>query len=260
VNSPRSSVQIMFDVVHALFMREVKTRFGSSKLGYFWAITQPISHIFLFGGLYYLTGRDSISSQPVVIFLITGIVPWAFFTNTMNQVGNAISANQSLFAYRQVKPIDTFITRGLMEISIFIVVICFLLAICWWWGYDVQPQNFLLVVSAYTSLFMTAFSCGMIIATASLYWDDVRKIIDMIMRPLYFASGIIFSVQVIPTKYWHYFQWNPMMQALDMGRVGFFHGYQSDFYQPLYLVFAPLVITVVAVMLYRINRERYVMS
>ena len=51
-----------------------------------------------------------------------------------------------------------------------------------------------------------------------------------------------------------------MMQALDMGRAGFFHGYQSEFYQPFYLFFAPLVVSVIATMLYRINRERYVMS
>lgn len=250
----------MFDVVHALFMREVKTRFGSSKLGYFWLFAKPVFQIAIFALLYHLTGRTSIAGQPAILFLATGIIPWMLFTNTLKQVSTAVSANKALFAYRQVKPIDTFITRALMEMSLFVAVFGVILALFWWAGYDVQPEHFVVMVAAYLSLFFTAFSLGIIISTAILYWEDTPKIVDMIMRPLFFVSGILFSIQIIPRQYWHYFQWNPMMQALDMGRAGFFHGYQSEFYQPFYLFFAPLVVSVIATMLYRINRERYVMS
>lgn len=250
----------MRDVVHALFMRELKTRFGSSRLGYFWALVEPLFHIGIFAAMYYLTGRDTIAGQPAVLFLMTGIVPWLFFAKTLKQVSSAIGANQALFAYRQVKPIDTFITRALMELSIFFVTYSLLIIIFGWFGYDVQPQDLLIMVGAYTALFFMAVAFGVMVASASLFWQDSGKIVDMVMRPLYFVSGIMFSVQVIPTQYWHYFQWNPMMHMLDMGRVGFFHGYQSEFYQPWYIFSSTLSALVIAVMLYRINRERYVMQ
>jgi capsular polysaccharide transport system permease protein len=34
-------------VVHALIIRETRTRFGDSKLGYGWALLEPIAHILM---------------------------------------------------------------------------------------------------------------------------------------------------------------------------------------------------------------------
>ena len=35
----RTSIQVMRDTVYALMMRELKTRFGARKLGYFWGVS-----------------------------------------------------------------------------------------------------------------------------------------------------------------------------------------------------------------------------
>ena len=53
---PRSSWQIMCDSVHALLMREIKTRFGSNRLGYFWAIAEPIAQAAVLGDVFPLLG------------------------------------------------------------------------------------------------------------------------------------------------------------------------------------------------------------
>ena len=39
----RTPLQIMSATVHALLMRELKTRFGANRLGYFWAIAEPVA-------------------------------------------------------------------------------------------------------------------------------------------------------------------------------------------------------------------------
>ena len=41
----RNSWQIQRAVFLALFIRELKTRFGKYRLGFFWAMIEPIVHI-----------------------------------------------------------------------------------------------------------------------------------------------------------------------------------------------------------------------
>ena len=41
----RTPFEIQKAVVFALFVRELKTRFGKYRLGYVWALLQPIAHV-----------------------------------------------------------------------------------------------------------------------------------------------------------------------------------------------------------------------
>lgn len=40
--TPRSSFQVLRDVTFGLLIRELKTRFGSYRLGYAWALLDPL--------------------------------------------------------------------------------------------------------------------------------------------------------------------------------------------------------------------------
>ncbi|WBA82901.1 hypothetical protein [Endozoicomonas sp. GU-1] len=44
----RSSLQIQWAVIHALMVREMKTRFGDYRLGYAWALLEPLFQILFF--------------------------------------------------------------------------------------------------------------------------------------------------------------------------------------------------------------------
>jgi capsular polysaccharide transport system permease protein len=54
------------------------------------------------------------------------------------------------------------------------------------------------------------------------------------MRPLFFISGIFFSLQDIPEEYWTYLAWNPLLHAVELSRYAAYPGYGnigvSDFY------------------------------
>ena len=57
---------------------------------------------FIFAGLWLAIG----------LTVDIGMLAYFMFQRTATQVMNAISANQALFAYRQVKPADTVLVRG----------------------------------------------------------------------------------------------------------------------------------------------------
>lgn len=69
----------MTHIVQALFLRELKTRFGKNKrLGYFWVIGEPMSHILFFLIIFTVIRARSIPQVPVEMFLVTGFVPFFY--------------------------------------------------------------------------------------------------------------------------------------------------------------------------------------
>jgi len=70
-------------VIHALVIRETRTRFGDAKLGYGWALLEPILHITMLSAVFSLMmqGRPPIGTH-FFVFYFTGLVPYLMFVNS----------------------------------------------------------------------------------------------------------------------------------------------------------------------------------
>lgn len=253
----RSSLQIMRDTVHALLMRELKTRFGSSKLGYFWAIAEPAAQASILAILFTIIGRNSLAGVPVALFLISGVMPFKAFSKTKTQLSNGISSNTALFAYRQVSPIDPILTRLIIELATFFIVYVIILSVMAWLGLDVWPQDLLALIMASLLLVMLAAGIGLCMNSAVLYWKDANKLMGIVTTPLFLISGVLFCATMIPAKYWYLFTWNPIFHAIELSRDAFFASYTTPVGSWGYLAFVSLSFVTVGLMLYRVNRIRF---
>ena len=254
----RAALQIMRDTVHALLMRELKTRFGSSKLGYFWALAEPAAQASIMAILFSLIGRSSLSGVAVALFVISGIMPFKAFSKTLTQLSSGISANKALFAYRQVSPIDPILTRLMIELATFFIVYIVLLGVMAWLGFDVWPQDLLALIAASLLLIILGFGIALCMSSVLLYWQDATKMLAMIMTPMFFISGIFFCATMIPAKYWFLFTWNPVFHAIELSRDAFFVSYTTPVGSWGYLAFVSLSFVTLGLMLYRVNRIRFV--
>lgn len=254
----RSSFQVFIDTVHALLMRELKTRFGSSKLGYFWAIAEPVAQASILAILFTLIGRSSLSGVPVALFLISGVMPFKAFSKTLTQLSVGIQSNTALFSYRQVSPIDPLITRLIIELATFFIVYIIILAVMYWLDFEVWPQDLLALMTASLLLLFLAVGLALCLSVAQLYWQDTSKLLGMVMTPMFFISGIFFCATMIPQQFWYLFTWNPIFHAIELSRDAFFVNYETPVGSWLYLGLLTLGFNVLGLMLYRANRIRFV--
>lgn len=255
----RSSFQIMKDTVFALFIRELRTRFGGNRLGYFWAIAEPAGQAAVFAILFSIIGRESISGVPVPVFLITGLLAFKLFNKLLSQAANAVISNKGLMTYRQVEPIDPVLTRTLIEVVTYFVVLSVLMGLMGWFlGYDIFPDDLLMFLVAIALLIFLALALGLILCSALEFWPDTNRLISVITTPLLFLSGVFYSANMLPQQYWGYLSWNPIFHALEMMREAYFSQYHSGFSDPVYLVELNLVAWVLGLALYKVNRPRFI--
>ncbi|HEN6956346.1 TPA: ABC transporter permease, partial [Escherichia coli] len=118
----RSGFEVQKAAVHALFLRELRTRFGKYRLGYLWAVLEPAAHLLIMLAIFGFFMHRTMPDISFPVFLINGIIPYFIFSNIATRSIGAIEANQGLFNYRPVRPIDTIIARAILEVLIYSIV------------------------------------------------------------------------------------------------------------------------------------------
>ena len=105
------------NVINALILRETRTRFGKHKLGYAWALLEPVMMILTFYLLFTINKRNPPEGMDLLGFLATGIVPYLAFSKCVSQVSQSINGNKGLLFYPQVKPLDVVFARIGLEFT-----------------------------------------------------------------------------------------------------------------------------------------------
>jgi tetratricopeptide (TPR) repeat protein len=93
-------------VIHALIIRETRTRFGDSKLGYGWALLEPVAHILMLSLVFavLMRGRPPIGEEFFII-------PYHMFVHTSSSMTYAIASNGSLLQLPLVGTFDVLMAR-----------------------------------------------------------------------------------------------------------------------------------------------------
>jgi capsular polysaccharide transport system permease protein len=247
----------MCDTVHALMMREIKTRFGANRLGYFWAIAEPIAEVSVMALMFSLIGRNSVANIPVALFILTAMLPFKLFIKLMTQLSSAVNANKALLAYRQVSAIDPVITRIIIELATYLIVYCIIFSFLGWMGFDVLPNDLLKVLAASVLVALIGIGLGLMLCSANSYWKDINKLVGMISLPMMIMSGVMFSATMIPPAYWYLADWNPIFHATELSRDAYFSSYVTPLGSWFYLGTCALVIFSLGLTTFYVNRLRF---
>jgi ABC-type polysaccharide/polyol phosphate export permease/Flp pilus assembly protein TadD len=244
-------------VVHALIIRETRTRFGDSTLGYGWALLEPILHILMLSLVFavLMHGRPPIGTQ-FFIFYYTGIIPYHLFIHTSSSMTYAVTSNGSLLQLPLVTTFDVIIARGLLELVTDLLVAIILLAGFGALGLGTMPDNFAGLFASIAAAWAFGCGCGFINAVINRFCKSWDKIWAQLTRLLYFCSGIFYVPGMMPDWIRDILAWNPVLHAVDWFRSSFFVDYEPHWLDRTFLVTVAGVTLLAGLALERALRRR----
>lgn len=223
----RTSTAITLSVWKGLFLREALSRIFSGRAAWFWLLAEPVFHVLSLIVIFTVIRVRVVGGIDTGVWLMVGMLAFFMFRRTGLQVMNAIDANQALFAYRQVKPIDTVLVRGVLEGLLMIIITGILLTITALFGYSVIPADPLAVLEAFFGLWLLGMGFGLVASVVSRLVPELAQIIKLAMLPLYMLSGVIFPLSAAPQPFRDWLMFNPIAQGLEVVRLGFAPHYHA---------------------------------
>lgn len=258
--APHRSWRIMQDVVFALFLREIKTRFGKYRLGYLWAVLEPLSFVLVLSMIRLLFSNSGIGGIDHPVFYVTGIMPFLFFQHSINVCLHAVDSNIGLFNYQRIRPVDSVLSRVLLEVVITIATGVLLTGILISLGFQFKldnPLGFLLTLFLLAALIL---GLGLLVSVLGGLSNEVQKIVPIFIRPLFFLSGIFFMTADIPRPYQDYLLLNPVLQCIELVRSSMFTNYVTPVQGYGYVTTCALLALFLGLAAYHGNRRRMITS
>jgi lipopolysaccharide transport system permease protein len=202
------------ELAYFLIWRDVKVRYKQTVLGVAWAIIQPLASMLVFA-LFFgrLAGMPS-DGVPYPIFSLAALVPWALFSQGMNQAANSVVGSEELiqkvYFPRLVIPIAA-VGTGVVDF-----LFGFLILIAMMPFYGVLPTVHTLWLPLFVLLALAAsLGVGLWLAALSARYRDVRHLIPFLTQLWLFATPVAYPSSLVPEAWRPLYGLNPMVGAID---------------------------------------------
>ena len=245
-------------VLHALMLREMATRYGRSRLGYVWAVLEPVGFIALLSLVFAQIAHAPPVGRSFPLFYATGYVAFHWFHDISSVVGRSVHVNRPLLAFPAVTPLDTVIARFVLQsltgLAVAIVIFAAILAVT---PDQVRPSPVPLLMA-----FATAAGLGLSVGLFNVWAFALSRTWELawglISRPLFLISCVFFSYWSLPLHIRDALWWNPLVHVAGSMRAGFYPGYEATHVSPSYVLAVAAGLALVGLMGLRLAPGRVV--
>jgi capsular polysaccharide transport system permease protein len=247
----RSDFSVAVSVWKALFLREATGRLAGGRAAWIWLLLEPAAHIIFMMVVFGVIRHQVRHDANIEVFVLVGVWGFLLVRNVAQRGMEAISANQALFSYRQVTPVDTVLVRATVEAflnTIVGAVLLVALALC---DIDVRPHDPLQVMWSAFLLWSFGLGLGLIFSVVGTLLPGVGKLIRIAFTPMYFLSAVMYSAAGLPRGMRSVVLMNPIAHGLEAMRSGWFAGYRGEAHIRMeFLAFWALVTILLGLALY----------
>ena len=236
VRRPGNALAVRWRVVYAIVLRDIRTRFGHTRLGYLWAILEPVSHLMTLGSVFFLlnTAPPPVGDN-LFLFYITGLLPFLMFAHVSQELMGSSASSTMLFMLPAVRRTDAMAAQALRQLGTELCVELLIFGAAGLGGLQAMPADLLTCMTALLALWLLAVGVGSINMVVVGLFPSYATFYDAVIRLLYFGSGIYYSPIAMPDWVRAYLVWNPVLQAIEYFRSGFFPQYQPHWLDMNYL-------------------------
>lgn len=238
------SLAIQWRVVKALLMREIITRYGRHNIGFAWLFAEPmlftVGVVILWSLFHDIGATHHISA---VAYTLTGYSTVLLWRNTVGRCTLAIEPNQALLFHRNVRVIDLFWARILLEVVGATLSMGVLMGLFMLLDFIDPPVNVMNMIYGWGLLVWYSAALGLLIGGLT----EFSEIVDRLWHPLaYFqlpVSGALVMASWLPQPVREIVLLFPPANCVELFRYGYFGDAITPYYDIGYVCVANLVLT-----------------
>jgi ABC-2 type transport system permease protein len=171
------------EVLWLLTARDLRVRYSTSALGYFWSILDPLVMAGIYWFVFTEVFKRDVGEEPYIVFLLAALLPWMWFNGVFS-----------------LPVLAVFAILGGANITGWIVLFPLALVL----------QTILTV------------GIGLIVAPLVVFFRDLERAVKLTLRFLFYASPIIYSASDLPEGLHVWSALNPLTGLFTLYRAMFF--------------------------------------
>lgn len=240
-----------------LTLRELRSKYKRSALGWFWSMLNPLSSVAIygvvFGLLFKITANPGNPSRldNFALYLSCGLLPWNYLTNSLASATGAVVNNSNLLKkvyfpreYVIVATVFAMTVSFLIELSVLMVVFLVFGQLVLQW----IPIVLLLVIVQ--TVLVLGYS--LFLGALNVYFRDMQHLISIVLQVWFYLTPVVYVMDryiplhqtvagvSIPVRSLYLF--NPMVHVVTAFRNVLYDGRMPGTLSMTYLVLTSCVV------------------
>lgn len=213
------------DMIFNMTRRELRGKYAKSVLGFLWSFVGPLLQIIVYAVVFTMIFPSNIPNY--YIYLMTGMLPWTFFSDSFLTGTGSIIYNaemiKKIYFPRETLVIGEVNAKFVNMLLSFIVMFAFILVS----GVGVT-RHVLLLPAIVVIQYLFTLGMTLIVSSATVYLRDMEYVSQVIIMTWMWATPIFYSLDTVDPRLRQMLNCNPLCAIVTCYRdVLFYHVWPS---------------------------------
>lgn len=204
--------------------QDLVERHTGSLLGATWTFVSPLVNILVFVLVFSsimgakLEGFGvEIDRYAYSIYLISGMLAWIAFANSLGRITNLFKAQSHLVTKVRVSLLALPLSVLLTETVIYLIGMGFFVGFLLLVDFPLSAY-WLLVPAVYALQCLLVYAIGLTLAVLAVYLKDIKEVVAVLLQVWFWVTPIVYVVEILPAWVQRGMQLNPAYVLVDAYR------------------------------------------
>ena len=210
------------DLVTVLTQKEMKVRYKRSLLGYLWSIVYPLAVALVFFFVFKMVMRVKVENY--TLFLIVGLFPWQWFSNSVNLSPVVFLGNASIIKKVNFPRNIVLLAVVLQDMIHFILAIPVIVFFMFMYS-EVPSLSWLYGIPLLLAIQLPmTYGVSLAISSINLFFRDIERLTTIFTMLLFYCTPILYPETMVPDEYRYLLNLNPVTPLMVSWRNLFLEG------------------------------------
>jgi hypothetical protein len=236
--------------------KDIGGKYKNSFLGVLWSFINPLLQILVYALIFPLVMKNGGSYKDYTVFMVCGLIPWAYFTTVINRVSFIMIENgnilKKVYFPRSILPLSLVTSETINFLVSCIIILAFIVIK----GFGIS--KFILFFPLVLLIqYVLLLGVALIFSAVTVYMRDIQHFIGVVLQLLFYATPIVYSIDTIPEGFRWILKWNPMTYIIEGYRAIFYNQTMPDLKALGILGIISIVILIVGYLLFSKLQKRF---
>jgi ABC-2 type transport system permease protein len=228
--------------------KEIRGKYKGAWLGVLWSYLNPLFMLVVYSVVFSKVMKIDIPNY--TMFLFTALIPWTFFTAALTQGSDSIVMNgnilKKVYFPREIIPISV-VTSNVMNF-LFSSLIMFFSILISGLGFSWYILLFPVILLIQ---YLLILGISFILSSITVYIRDMQHIIGVVLMAMFYATPIVYSLDMVPQNLKNLLMINPMTAIISSYRDILFYKQLPNLQHLAIMFFVSLLLIYVGLIIFR---------
>lgn len=234
--------------------KDIGGKYKNSFLGVLWSFVNPLLQIVVYAIIFPLIMKSDIENY--VVFMVCGLIPWNYFSTVINRSSFTMIENgniiKKVYFPREILPISVVTSETVTFLISSILILLFTL------GYGLGITiNIVFYPLVLLVQYVMLLGISLIVSSVTVYFRDLQHFIGVLLQLFFYATPIVYAVDVIPESFRWILKFNPMTYIIEGYRDIFWGQTMPDLSNLLIVLAIGIVLCIVGYLIFNKLQKRF---